>query len=139
MDKPYCSQLSEKDVVAGLIFDLRERGYKVRRNRKLKFGSIDLLAWNDAQIVVFEVKHGDWKQEYAGCFHDVLEGLGQLLCYREQYQTILFKRLEKRQVRYVLFFDAELDFDKEYQFLKDLCTKYGVILHMRLVEQVKYL
>lgn len=126
---------SEKDVVSKLIVTMKEKGFHVRKNSKLRFGAVDLIAWNDKQILVFEVKYGSMEEEYIGCFHDLLQGLGQLLCYREQ--LTFRKNLQGLPVRYILYSNAEIDFDTQYLFLKGLCAKYNVTLWMPLVNHLR--
>jgi hypothetical protein len=123
----YANQHCETDVIEGLVYDCEHYGYGTKKTFPLKFGVVDLAVWNDQQIILFEVKY----QEKLTTVQDIAHGLGQLLSYRKQLGP------QKRAVKCVLYATGEMD-EKAYQFLKDLCSDFGVILHARLVEQVKY-
>lgn len=122
----YRNQHSEDDVIVALSHDCVSNGYNVKKSKKLKFGTVDLVAWNNKQVILFEVK-------YEGGFNDIIHGLGQLLTYREQFHTT-----DNRPIRCVIYSTAELEWEA-YEFLKKLCTEYDVILDARLVDLVKYL
>lgn len=123
------NQHCEADVIEGLVFDLKKRGYKIREPWKLKFGVIDLVAWSDRQTVLFEVK---FSEDYIA-INDIIHGLGQLLCYRSQIHNE-----KQRPIKCVIYATGEMDY-KTYKFLRDLCADFDVILHAPLVDLVKYL
>jgi hypothetical protein len=130
--------INEKDVVSRLILRLKEVGLHFKRDLRLRFGAVDLIAWNKKQILVFEVKYSSGEEGYVGAFHDLLQGLGQLLCYREQVENLAFREdLRGLPIRYILYSNAEIDFDSQYLFLKRFCAKYNVTLWMPLVNHVR--
>lgn len=128
---------SEKDLVQTLILRMKEKGFHVQKNSRMRFGAVDLVAWNSKQILIFEVKYVV-HEYFTACFHDLLQGLGQLLSYREQFPLRkLRKELQGLPVRYILYSNGEIEFDPHYIFLKGLCAKYDVTLWMPYVNHVR--
>jgi len=87
---------------------------------KLPFGFIDLVAWDEKRILLYEVKHN------AG-FNDIIQAFGQLLIYREQMQKVASNLKAIIHARVHFLSKEEID------FLKDVLAKYNVRLSVEEV------
>jgi Holliday junction resolvase-like predicted endonuclease len=107
---------SEKNIVYCLTKICESRELQVKTEFKLPFGSIDVVAWNDKEVLLYEVKHN------AG-FNEIAHALGQLLIYREQIKQ------DNRKVIAIIHTRTHNLSKEEIHFLKNTLAKYDVELN----------
>lgn len=115
---------SEKNVVKALKQTLEWHGWKTKTDFKLSFGSIDLVAWNNEKVLLFEAKHN-------ASFNELAHALGQLLVYREQIK-------DSREMKGIVHTRLSKISKEQYGFLKRVFAKYDVELQASSYEEEEW-
>jgi len=104
---------SEKNITKSLRQVLEWHSWNTKAEFTLPFGAIDLVAWNDKNILLYEVKHN-------ACFNELVQALGQILVYREQIKE------DGRKIRALIHTRSPKISKEQHDFLERVFAKHNV-------------
>jgi len=107
---------TEADAIESFARYHRRAGYRILKQAKLQFGTVDLAMispQNELFLVEFKMSAGA---------NEIAHALGQILLYREQVNTTKFVKVHSI-IRIVNLLPKKI-----YKFLYNVCSKYGVEL-----------